>query len=124
LLPAESRWWYDAVGAHFNDNPGSLLDNVGFDSNVMNWTVSRLSSGERQRLSLVRLLCNRPDVLLLDEPTANLDHANGTRIETLLLDYSKKRKAAMIWVGHDLQQLDRIATRVYMMHNGRLKAAE
>jgi ABC-type multidrug transport system ATPase subunit len=82
LLPAESGWWADRVGAHFittNDarnpatTPTPILARLGFEPDVLDWDVQRLSSGERQRLGLARLLLNRPEVLLLDEATANLD---------------------------------------------------
>jgi ABC-type bacteriocin/lantibiotic exporters, contain an N-terminal double-glycine peptidase domain len=71
LLPAESGWWLDRVGEHFADFRSvddAILAAVGFDRSVGNWQVSRLSTGERQRLAIVRLLANSPQCLLLDEP--------------------------------------------------------
>ena len=66
LLPAESQWWWDTVGPHFPVVDGERLEALGFGEEVLAWEVSRLSTGERQRLALLRLLVNRPRVLLLD----------------------------------------------------------
>lgn len=114
LLLAESGWWQDRVGAHFppNDRVGDMLSALGFDPDVLDWTVARLSSGERQRLALARLLANRPSALLLDEPTANLDPANRERVEDLVLGYLAAHQAAVLWVSHDPDQRTRLGARV------------
>lgn len=121
LLPAESAWWHDTVGPHLPNVSEQALGDLGFDNKVLDWQVSRLSSGERQRLAVLRLLGQRPRVLLLDEPTANLDIENTTRVETLLGRYRKTQHAAMIWVSHDLQQLHRLCSRIYVFKDEQLK---
>ena len=68
LLPAESMWWFDTVGEHFSQAGSTPYGRLGFDRQVFRWPVARLSSGERQRLALLRLLANRPRIVLLDEP--------------------------------------------------------
>lgn len=120
LLPAESHWWGDRVGEHFppGDVPGLQVLNFGAD--VLNWPVSRLSSGERQRLALLRMLALTPRVLLLDEPTANLDPANIGRVEDLLTDYRRERGAALLWVSHDPAQIARVAHQVLRLDRGQL----
>ncbi len=124
LLPAESSWWQDTVEEHFHDfsslAPGSL-NHLGFDFEVGSWQISRLSTGEKQRLAILRLLENGPGALLLDEPTASLDAANITKVEQLLLEYGRTNNAPLLWVSHDSEQLARVADRSLFMHeNGEL----
>ncbi len=121
LLPAESMWWFDYVGEHFDNPDKSRLEMLGFDHTVLKWKVSRLSSGERQRLALLRLLDNNPKVLLLDEPTANLDTKNASKVENILNRYISESKAAIIWAGHDLEQLKRVADRQFIIYEGNIR---
>lgn len=120
LLPAESAWWHDHVKPHFSDVYEPWLTSLGFGPEVLDWQISRLSSGERQRLALFRLLMLKPKVLLLDEPTANLDRENTARAERLLNAYRLERRAVIVWVGHDLEQLKRNCRPIYAIRNGRL----
>lgn len=118
MVPAESSWWFDTVASHFADGlgPGPSLDllvKMGFPSDVGGWQVSRLSSGERQRLSLVRSLSSAPRVLLLDEPTSALDLRMVQVIEGLVTDMCQKTLTICLWVSHDREQLARVADRVY-----------
>lgn len=124
LLPAESVWWTDTVGDHFTNTDTVQWRRVGFDAQVSTWPVARLSSGERQRLALLRLLENRPRILLLDEPTANLDDSHGARIEELVRSYRAGTGAGVLWVGHHIAQLQRVADRTVVMNDGRLNAGE
>lgn len=121
LLPAESAWWHDEVGAHFVEAPTpARLASLGFTESVMGWRVDRLSSGEKQRLAVLRMLAMAPRVLLLDEPTANLDEDNIGRLEILIRDYLRAGNAASIWVSHDRRQLQRVAGRCYRLDEGYL----
>ena len=120
LLPAESQWWFDTVGEHFVDFDEKLRSKLGFDENVLQWQVSRLSSGEKQRLALMRMLQNNPQVLLLDEPTANLDQENTSIFEKIIRDYVSNHNACAIWVSHDRDQLKRVSREQYEMKQGRL----
>lgn len=137
LLPAESHWWEDGVGDHFRTldtatagdgerapadiDLKNLLERLGFGSDVLGWSVVRLSTGERQRLALARLLANGPEVLLLDEATANLDPPNRDRVESIVQDYRRERKAAVLWVSHDPEQRRRLAGRRLFIRNGHLE---
>lgn len=107
-LPAESHWWADRVGAHFEHADDVLFEQLGFPLDVMDWDVTRLSSGERQRLALIRMLELKPRVLLLDEPTANLDGTSRERVEALILGYLERNDAIALWVSHDLDQRNRL----------------
>ncbi len=120
LLPAESHWWEDQVGPHAEHWPMEVLAALGFSPQVLDWQTGRLSSGEKQRLALARLLANRPRVLLLDEPTANLDQGNTAAVEAIVRQYLKETGAAALWVSHDPAQLARLARRRAMMKEGRL----
>jgi ABC-type iron transport system FetAB ATPase subunit len=115
-LPAESHWWSSEVKDHFSriDTDFSRLD---LPREIGNWKVDNLSSGERQRLALLRALDHDPQVLLLDEVSANLDEENTGRVEQLI----RERLAsglAVIWVSHDKNQRQRMATRSYRIQNG------
>jgi ABC-type iron transport system FetAB ATPase subunit len=123
LLPAESAWWRDQVGAHFSSVDETRLAALGFDRAVMAFPVSRLSTGERQRLAILRMLENRPRALLLDEPTASLDADNIHRVETLIMAYQRQQAVPVVWVSHDPSQLQRVADRRFRLENGRLVEA-
>ena len=120
LLPAESAWWHDIVGPHFETDPQQWLDLLGFDRSVLSWDIRRLSSGERQRLALVRLLELTPRVLLLDEPTANLDARNIERVEAVIGQYRNSHHPSVLWVSHDLNQLRRNCDQIYAIEGSRL----
>lgn len=131
LLPTEAHWWGDRVGDHLRD-PGArtgeqdpevteILNRLGFGTEVLGWSVSRLSTGERQRLALARLIANRPEALLLDEATANLDPPNRDRVEAMVRDYRRERAAAVLWISHDPEQRRRLAGRGLVIRNARLE---
>lgn len=125
LLPAESFWWCQRVGGHFpplNAQQLAWFGQLGFDAQVLDWDVVRCSTGERQRLALLRLLCHGPRVLLLDEPTANLDKSSGEKVEQIIQCYMQAQQCPVIWVSHDQSQIRRIAGRHYLLEqDGRLQ---
>lgn len=117
MVPADPCWWYDQVGPHFNREAtsklfSSTLERLGFGPETLGWEVSRLSTGERQRLALVRALVLEPTVLLLDEPTSGLDSYYAGQLESLIKEIRHDRKIAVVWVSHDLMQLARVSTRI------------
>ena len=124
LLPAESIWWHDTVGEHFKKADTAAFERLGLDAKILGWPVARLSSGERQRLALLRLLENRPPLLLLDEPTANLDPESADRVELLIRAFCQKTGAAVLWVGHQALQLKRVAGRTIFLADGRLEGTK
>jgi ABC-type iron transport system FetAB ATPase subunit len=115
-LPAESQWWFDDVGAHFAVPPDAEeACALGLDPAVLSWPVARLSSGEKQRLGLLRTLASRPAVLLLDEPTAHLDAERERAFEALVARRCETDGLMAVWVAHNPEQLQRITWRGYRM---------
>ena len=128
MVPAESFWWYDTVGAHFTNFAGEAegdglaksLAALGLDPQAVRWEISRLSTGERQRLALLRALQKEPQVLLLDEPSSALDAHHTGLLEDFVQHYRERMGAAVVWVSHDVDQLRRVAGRVLRMESGGL----
>ncbi len=87
----------------------------------MRWSVSRLSTSERQRLALARLLAQGPEALLLDEATANLDPSIRERVELVVEAYRAEQAAAVLWVSHDPEQRERLGGRQFGIRDGRLE---
>ncbi|TYC48560.1 ATP-binding cassette domain-containing protein [Rhodobacterales bacterium] len=122
-VPAESGWWGDRVEDHFQNILGqeTRLAALGL-TGAADWQVSRLSSGERQRLALLRALEHTPRVLLLDEPTAALDPDSVGRVEDLLKLEMNEGRAVLI-VTHDPGQPQRLGGRRFTMAAGKLSPA-
>lgn len=115
-LPAEILWWEESVGLHFLQPPSAkALEKVNLPASVNDWSPSRLSMGERQRLGILRMLDREPEVLLLDEPTSNLDDKSASVVENAILEYVKEKSAPVLWVTHSGTQAERVGNRVLEM---------
>lgn len=115
---AESAWWLETVGEHFITPPEpALLVSLGFQQDVLSWSINRLSSGEKQRLALTRILTNKPEILLLDEPTASLDAENIERVEGVISSWQERYTCAVLWVSHQKEQIKRVADRVLKLQH-------
>lgn len=79
----------------------------------------QLSGGERRRVAIARSLANAPDLLLVDEPTSNLDSASGRAVADMLLDLCRARAMAMVVVTHDRGLFERCDRRIEML-DGRI----
>ncbi|GGY05006.1 ABC transporter ATP-binding protein [Litchfieldella qijiaojingensis] len=121
LVPAESQWWAPSVGEHFQHSPVEDLSTLGFETKTLDWQIGRLSSGEKQRLALLRALSRSPRALLLDEPTANLDDTTIHRCESWLRERTRQLGLPVLWVAHDSRQIERVANRHYRIEGSRLK---
>lgn len=120
MLPTDSAWWYDDVSSHFPSKEERLFlvemcAKVGLPQEIYHWQVSRLSTGEKQRLALLRTLQMKPAIIFVDEPTSALDAVNTQLIEMLLLDLCQKQNISLIWVSHDAAQLTRVSDRILYM---------
>ena len=117
-------WWAESVGVHFPDWSAALplLDALGLADDCGGWPVQRLSTGERQRLGLIRALLLRPRVLLLDEPTSGLDKPAAAAVEELVTSHLDAG-ASGVWVSHDESQAQRIAGRRLVLEDGRAREA-
>ena len=96
-----------------------MLTQVGLDG-LAKAKAQRLSGGEMQRVALARALVIQPTVLLLDEPTANLDPYNVALIEDIVRRQNREAGTTVVLVTHNVFQARRLATRVGLMLSGRL----
>ena len=95
-----------------------ILKRVGL-SHRLNHKPSELSGGERQRAAVARALVTRPDCILADEPTGNLDQKTAAQVQELLLELMEAEKLALIVATHDLQFARSLAVQ-YELREGRL----
>jgi len=122
-VPAHSGWWADLVEPHFEGalrmRVVELLQRLGLESTALGWQVANLSTGERQRLSLVRALALNPKILMLDEPTSGLDTENANRAEVLIRRHAAEG-SGVLFVTHDAAQAARLGGRVLRLKDGQL----
>ena len=79
-----------------------------------------LSAGQKTRVSLAKSLINKPDVLLLDEPTASLDPDTADWIRTYLMKYQKESNATLLMASHNMPEVERMCPDVIMMKSGKI----
>ena len=96
-----------------------ILEMVGLKG-YKNRNARTLSGGEAQRVALARSLVLEPEVLLLDEPTANLDPVSTAKIEQLISYVARQRNTTMIMATHDMSQGQQLADRIGVLLDGRL----
>jgi tungstate transport system ATP-binding protein len=89
-------------------------------SHLADKNARTLSGGEAQRVAIARAVAIEPEVLLLDEPTANLDPISTLKIEELIEDIFRQYKTTIIMATHDLSQGHRLANRIGVMMNGEI----
>ena len=96
-----------------------LLEQVGL-SEYAHRRADTLSGGEAQRVAIARAIAFEPDLLLLDEPTANLDPGNIEKIEKIITTMAKEKKITVVMVTHNIFQAKRIADQVIFINEGRI----
>lgn len=121
-VAAESGWWDETVAAHFSPDADftTMLPAVGIAAEASGWPVARLSTGERQRLALLRAFRPANRVLLLDEPTSGLDATSIDLIENLLRE-RLSHGTAILMVTHDAEQAVRMGSRHFLLKAGRVE---
>jgi putative ABC transport system ATP-binding protein len=120
-VSAESGWWHEAVAPHFYDLSAAraMAPALDLKPELFDGPVLRLSTGEKQRLALLRSLLGNPKALLLDEPTGSLDAASQMRVEAMLCDHIAKG-CAIVLVTHNAGQAARLGKKHFVMQAGRL----
>ena len=123
---AEPAWWAPTARAHFEADGlarvGPLLTALDLAPAQLDVDVTRLSTGERQRMALLRSLACAPRVLLLDEPTAALDPASTGAVEALLAA-QVRAGLSIVFVTHAREQAERVGHRVLEVSDRRLQPA-
>jgi phosphate-transporting ATPase len=115
-VSAEPGWWADTVQEHFAtwDEALPLVERLGLPPACEAWTIRRLSTGEKQRLGLVRALLLHSRVLLLDEPTSALDATSMAAVESIVAERISSG-TSVIWSTHDGAQARRVGSRLFLM---------
>jgi ABC-2 type transport system ATP-binding protein len=79
-----------------------------------------LSSGEQTRVSLAKAMLNRPQLLLLDEPTASLDPAVAREIRTRIREFASRETGGVLWTSHNMYEVEEVCDRVLFLSHGRI----
>jgi len=121
-VAADAGWWADIVADHmaYPERARALLPGLGLADALFEAPVATLSTGQRQRLALVRAISQHPRFLLLDEPTSALDPEATAQVEALLARL-REQGTGLLVVTHDAAQAVRIATRRLRMTPGGLE---
>jgi ABC-2 type transport system ATP-binding protein len=82
--------------------------------------TGKLSAGQKTRVGLAKALLNAPELLLLDEPTASLDPDTADWIRRKLKEYAETRGATLLLASHNMAEVERLADRVILLHQGRI----
>lgn len=105
-LSAENCWWHETPSEHFCNPPSENdLTKLSLNTSILEQSVNNLSTGEKQRLALLRTFANKPEVILLDEPTANLDIDSAKLVEKMIIDYISQSKNCALWISHNVSDM-------------------
>jgi putative ABC transport system ATP-binding protein len=118
LLPAE----LSGMNGQPRVRARELLARVGLSNRGHHYPV-QLSGGEQQRVALARAFITQPPILMADEPTGNLDSANGQHILDLLLQLNREEKTTLVLVTHD-RKLAEYADRILTLRDGQVLSDE
>ena len=79
-----------------------------------------MSSGQKNRVSLAKSLINKPEILLLDEPTASLDPDIGDFVRSYIQEYRSKNQVTILLASHNMSEVERLCDSIIMMKNGKI----
>ena len=99
------------------------IDEVAEDLNIKDFfkrKTGELSSGQKNRVSLAKSLINKPEILLLDEPTASLDPDIGDFVRGYIQNYKTKNKITILLASHNMSEVERLCDSVIMMKKGKI----
>ena len=99
------------------------IEEVSNDLDIKNFfdrKTGELSSGQKNRVSLAKSLINKPEILLLDEPTASLDPDIGDFIRSYVEDYKSKNKVTILLASHNMSEVERLCDSIIMMKKGKI----
>ncbi len=99
------------------------ISDISSDLDIKNFferKTGELSSGQKNRVSLAKSLINKPEILLLDEPTASLDPDIGDFIRGYIQEYKLKNEVTILLASHNMSEVERLCDNVVMMRKGRI----
>jgi len=99
-----------------------ILRRLGIDKDRMNEPLEKLSRGMQQKVAIARAFLTAPMLLLLDEPTTGLDIRSKREVQTFVRDLRLEHDATIVLTTHDLDEAERLADRIGILHEGRLVA--
>ena len=102
-------------------NLSERIMEVSQDLDIKNFfkrKTGELSSGQKNRVSLAKSLINKPEILLLDEPTASLDPDIGDFVRSYIQEYRSKNQVTLLLASHNMNEVERLCTGIMMMKNG------
>jgi len=105
------------------DNLSNRINEISSDLDIKNFferKTGELSSGQKNRVSLAKSLINKPEILLLDEPTASLDPDIGDFIRSYIQEYKSKNKVTVLLASHNMGEVERLCDSIIMMRKGKI----
>ena len=104
-------------------NLNKRINEISVDLGIaefFNRKTGELSSGQKNRVSLAKSLINKPEILLLDEPTSSLDPDVGDFIRSYIQEYKTKNKVTVLLASHNMSEVEKLCDSVIMMKKGKI----